>query len=601
MSTEEIKIFDDGDFIIIKQLRQAEYSKLLKTYSIFALALLSPSSSTTVMPDLADLGPSMGHICQARMALRERVLPLRVAVWEFDGQGYPVFVFYGQVPFTVAGIVYRFVTPDNPFQTVRIMEWFALVMGAYFMYKSCRFLCGSTYASILAGALYASAPYFLINIHARGAFCEVMGQGCIPCTLYFSVRCFYKPKATTIGLSAMAWFLLAGTHLITFAYYALFFFVVTGLITLLQLKRWKRFLATSAGFVFGQILGAYFLAPIALETHLPIKQSMWSPYELNWLTPLTALLAPCSEPPMPFSDFVSMTPNLYTAVGWPVLISFLLVFWYRCFASRDDQNAWSGRMNRTKIWTTALLPAFALAFFATWSPFDFWQHLPKIMHVVQYSYRIMTQCMWIGALLSAFAIALVFKSNLGVRHVALGFLLIGFATSSYLFVPKKSPLTSVGIARSPSLGYGSGVYLYISQPEDAIVGNPTMLRMLEIQPLFSRVHGAITGTVVVPPATDYVQVPALYYPGMLCAMIDGVEVPYINLPSGGRALVGLKVPPGSHKIEVSFVGYRWANWLSLAAGFGLIIIFALFVIEKFAGRNLTFQYRVKSLPPLRHA
>jgi hypothetical protein len=51
------------------------------------------------------------------------------------------------------------------------------------------------------------------------------------------------------------------------------------------------------------------------------------------------------------------------------------------------------------------------------------------------------------------------------------------------------------------------------------------------------------------------QLPVLYYPGMLRVRDDGNEIPFANL---GR-YVAVELPPGNHSISVRFDGVGWAN------------------------------------------
>jgi hypothetical protein len=535
-------------------------------YGILALALLSPTSSSSVIPAIPDNLSALGHICQARLALHERVLPLRVAPWEFEGRGYPAFQFYGQVPFTVAGILYACLTPDNPFMTMLLMEWCALALSGFFMYKSCLLLTRSIPASLIAGALYAGSPYFLINIHSRGAFCEALAQGSIPAVIYYSLRCYFTPGPGCVLMSAIAWFVLLGSHLITFGCFAASFLFAAGVVFLFQLRMWRRFLAAAAGLMFGVLLSLYHLATAVLEPHLEVKAVMGSPFGSNWLTPLAALLAPWSVPPLPLPDAGLSTANLHTAAGWPLLISFLTVVWYAILNPVSEKAAWTGKIRHRRIWAVTLAITFATAFFATWSPVDFWQYLPKQLYFVQFTYRIMTQCMWTGALLSAFALLLIFRDSLGRKHVAIGMLLAGFASSSYLFSLKAWPLTVAQVVKAPSLGYGAGAYLYVTQPEDLLPDTPAMLSIEQTKSAFSRDHGKITGTIAMPPGVEYAQLPAFYFPKMLRVRVDGIESAYVDLPANNTAWVGVKLPAGSHKIEIAFAGYRWANWISLAGG-----------------------------------
>ena len=67
-------------------------------------------------------------------------------------------------------------------------------------------------------------------------------------------------------------------------------------------------------------------------------------------------------------------------------------------------------------------------------------------------------------------------------------------------------------------------------------------------------------------APTLVQLPLLYYRHMLEVRDNGKAVRYGNL---GR-FVAVELGPGTHTIQVQFVGIRWANWISAAGWLGVL-------------------------------
>ena len=139
-------------------------------YAVIAFALLSPMASPYVLPDIPDTQAHVSLIVQARMALEEGQFPLRVAPWEHNGWRIPFYQFYNQVPSTVGGLIYKYLTPSNPYMAYLIVIWLSLTVAALFIYRTSFYLTSSVPASVLAGTIYIAAPYFLINIHVRGDF-----------------------------------------------------------------------------------------------------------------------------------------------------------------------------------------------------------------------------------------------------------------------------------------------------------------------------------------------------------------------------------------------------------------------------------------------
>jgi hypothetical protein len=428
-------------------------------YGAIAISLLSPMASAVVMPNIADAIINVSHTIQARMALEEGQFPLRVAPWQHNGWRYPVFQFYGQFIYTFTGLVYQHVTPTNPYLACLIALWLALTVSGFFIYRTSLLLTRSAPAAILAGGSYMAAPYFLVNIHARGAFAEAVAQGVLPVVLYCVIHYYLKPSLDYVLLGGVAWFVLATTHTITFIYSSLFIGLFLLLLGIFKRNTWKEIKGIFLSYCLGWLLSLYFLAPVILSsTNLQIRDSFVPPYYLNWLTPLPTLLQPVSLPPEPQPGVYALndrTPNLHTAVGWVMLIAWSTVIYY--YFSRQS---WPSKLQQTRYFVAPLLVLFILAFFLTWSPFDFWQFLPQPLWVTQFTYRLMTHAMWTGALLCAYAIVLLFRGRLDGRHIVLGLLLINMASSSYLPRLSSSKIAIDDLIKQPDLGYGSAAYLY---------------------------------------------------------------------------------------------------------------------------------------------
>lgn len=132
-------------------------------YALVALALLAPMASDTILPGAPDHANHVALIIQAKMGLDEGQFPLRVAPWQHNGWRYPVYQFYSPFPYTIAGLIYKWVTPSNPFAAYKLMIWLSLSLAGFFLYHLALFLTKSRPASLLAGAAYITAPYFLIT------------------------------------------------------------------------------------------------------------------------------------------------------------------------------------------------------------------------------------------------------------------------------------------------------------------------------------------------------------------------------------------------------------------------------------------------------
>src|SRR5262249_22403288 len=81
------------------------------------------------------------------------------------------------------------------------------------------------------------------------------------------------------------------------------------------------------------------------------------------------------------------------------------------------------------------------------------------------------------------------------------------------------------------------------------------------------------------PRPSIVQLPVLYYPGLLEVRAEGKSLPYGSLDG----YLAVRVPRGTHRIEARFVGLRWANRVSALAW--TLVVCGLIASGAAAGRG----------------
>ncbi|MEA5533094.1 6-pyruvoyl-tetrahydropterin synthase-related protein [Crocosphaera sp. XPORK-15E] len=677
-------------------------------YGFIALSLMAPMASSQVIAPYPDTSSHVGYIVQGRMALEEGQFPLRVAPVEDNGWRYPGFQFYSQFPYFFGALIYKFLLPYNPYDAYKLVVWTALLVGAFYIYRLSFKLTEYQIPAILAGISYMSAPYFLNNIHARGAFTEAIAQGILPIALYYVIQCYNTGKKRDIILSSLSWFLLATTHIITFVYGTLFIGLL-GLIVILQTRttdfKLSRLIPVGKAYGLAWLLGIYFLAPVALVSrNLSINKQIKAinPFDTRWYTPLSNLLSPTSLPPAPTETGLAPTYGLHPAIGWIFLAAWGVVIYYYYFS-----RSIPAKLEPTRPYLIGLLWVFIVALFVTWSPINFWIILPRQFWVAQFTFRFLTHIMWAGALLTAYASILIFRRRFDRRHLILGILIIVLASRPWLPIPR-STATVEDLLKEPLFRYSGALdYLYrtpvkklygktdllLSHPDwipgystwDTFVNHPLILeaelyypvwqknekpvlhlqgeipldniadkaslevqvngqrvdiidlvdRQLDWQVPFDKVavndenfglkflvNGAtkdgqffrirvnklwleglspehttipVSETqekcsqqgvktvceITVKQDAQIVQLPVLYYKGMQKIWVDGERVDYFPVYYRDYNLVGLDLKPGTYKIEVTFHGLAWANWISGLAWLGLIgVIFSPIIQRK---------------------
>ena len=442
---------------------------IILLYGIIAIGLMGPMASDSIIFSTGETQAHLAYIIQGRIALEEGQFPLRIAPYENNGLRYASFQFYSQIPYTLGGLIYKFITPNNPYTAHKIMLWGALLIGGLFIYRLSRWLTGNQIAAILAGLSYMSAPYFLNTVHARGAFPEAIAQGILPIVLYYIIRTYNSSKIKYILLSSLAWVSLATTHIITFIYGSLFFGILGFLLFLKTPKTCtlrNQLIRVIISYILGWLLGMYFLMPVALESkHVSMQfyVDQISPYVTNWMTPLVNLLSPTALPPTPTQE--GITYGLTPAVGWIFFAAWVVVLYYYYFSKKLPPS-----LSATRPYIFAILYIFPLILFVTWSPLNFWHLLTRSLWVTQFTFRFLTHIMWSGALLTGYATVLLCQWRLNSRHLLIGILVIMIVNRPWLPIPK-GHITVNEVLEDPKFGY-SGAVDYLNRSSiDTLYGN----------------------------------------------------------------------------------------------------------------------------------
>lgn len=422
-------------------------------YFLLAMSLMGPIASDEIVAGAPDHANHAALIVQARMAMDEGQFPLRITPWQYDRQRYPEFQFYSPLPYEVGGLIYKYIVPNNPYSAYKITMLLFITLGGVYMCRTARYLTGSMSASLLAGAAYVVSPYLIINVLMRGTLTEVVAQGIMPASLYYSLRCVFSRRWRSVLWATLWLVFLAASHFITFVFATVFLGVLLGAIGILRIRRFVRLPRLALAYLLACVMLAYWLAPVLLiSKFMNVVDHLLDPMDWTFLTPLSSLLGPASAMSEP-QPGRSSTVDLNPAVGWPILAAVCSLVSLMVFQRKGIPKSRGGFL------IIPLLCMFVLALFAIWSPVDFWKHLPKVFGVVQFSYRLLTFVMWSGALLLAFALCALFGRSLDIRYVAVGLVLLGWASSSYIHTLARAQLTPEDIKARPDVGYARTAYL----------------------------------------------------------------------------------------------------------------------------------------------
>ena len=520
----------------------------LLLYSCIAAVLLTPFASRNLVVHGEVYGIVAG-VVEARAAIHEGQFPLRVLPWQNGGTRYPLFQFYGNLPFTLAGLI-SLLPQAGPYSAWKWLTFLALLCGGCFTYRSSRLITRRPVVSLVAGAVYLTAPYLMTDLYARGAMAELVALCLLPAALFYTFRCFRSRRRAvrSVTTTAVAWSAIALTHNITYLYGVLF----VGALVLSYAGAGRRSVPravrlTAAGGLHALLVLWYFVPQWYAVKDLNISAGIAdSPAWSAMLTPPAVLLWPVCRTPA-----ASTTPGLGLQVGWPILASAVVAVLVLLFPARRI----AGRGIAAR-----LLVLFVFALFMAWSPVDFWRYLPRPLHFVQFTYRLLGFVALFGSLLSAWVLAVTLPRKVPGRGAAAlaGGLLLVLAPPAATYPPKfhHHPRGAVRwILARPLM---SGRTDYQLSPEATArtsisTAEKHVIPAAETRPLIH--YGRRTWCEVKLDRPTVVVLPVLYYPRLLRVHVNGRPAEYGNLGE----FVALELPPGAQRIEVWFTGVGWAN------------------------------------------
>src|SRR3990167_5124803 len=172
-------------------------------FGLFAISILTPIGSIFSTYENLPKNDFRDHVAatiQAKMAIDEGQFPIRVTPYQHEGLRYAEFQFYGVLPYTLSGYIYKILTHshsvilNNPFNTLKLILWTALTICGFYAYRFSRLFTESDVIAFLAATAYLFFPYLIINIDYRGDYTEALAQAILPIVLFYSFRLIYSVR-----------------------------------------------------------------------------------------------------------------------------------------------------------------------------------------------------------------------------------------------------------------------------------------------------------------------------------------------------------------------------------------------------------------------
>jgi hypothetical protein len=543
------------------------------------------------------------RLAQLDRSLRHGILLPRWAPDMGFGFGFPLFNYYAPLSYYLAEPLHLLgLGHQTALLAAFVLAVFAASIGAYLLGRD---LFGAR-AGFITAVAYAYAPYLLFNVIHRGALAEAWGLAWLPFTFWAVRRLAVYGRRTDLALTSLLYAALLLTHnilaLISTPLLILYAVALWGLriregpqARLPRDGRRPPYLSLHlvGALALGLGLAAFFWVPAFFERGYVQIHQLYAPanldYRNNFITLRELLTAPRPVDP------ALINASIPHSFGWPqVALALVALLGARRIDRREERGLAS------QAWHLALLGLGLLMLTAMMFPLSssLWAMLP-LLRFVQFPWRFLGPTSLFLAILAGAGVKRLYV-GLHRNHdrlflpliVALMmiFALTWLFPDYYPAQPKPNPVRLISFEKETgALGTTSaGDYLpiwvrevppadrllpvYREAGSDFIIPRlaraslPSGARVLEAR------YGLTTAELVVETPVDFTATFNWYFfPGWHAELDGRTERLY---PVGDYGLLGVDVPAGRHRLQISFGATplrRWASIVSIASLIMLLI------------------------------
>lgn len=329
------------------------------------------------------------RIFEMRKCFVDGQLPCR---WVPDmgyGNGYPLFNFYGVLPYYI-GAVANYIL--GYIGAAKLLFFLPLVFGAVGMYVLAKDLFGKV-PGVTAAILFLFAPYRALDSYVRGAVGESFGLALIPFVLFFFLRLIKLRNRKYFALVTLTTFAFFVSHnIMTLILTPL---IIVWVLFWLYQEKWKglKIALISLGLAFG--LSAFFVLPAYFEKGL-VQTDALTRNELNFRAQFVKVSQLFIDRSWNYSGSQPQSNTTISyQIGWPHWI--LVVFAFLAVViSRKRKNV---------LLFALLLLMFSLAVFMTHNKSSFiWERI-NILVFVQFPWRFLSIAIISASLIGAYFVS----------------------------------------------------------------------------------------------------------------------------------------------------------------------------------------------------
>lgn len=479
------------------------------------------------------------------------------------GNGYPIFNFYGVMPYYLGALV-SFVL--GYVIAAKFLFFLPLVAAGVGMYLLARELFGKVPA-IVAAVLYLFAPYRALDSYVRGAVGESFAIAIIPFVFYFYLKLIRSIERRYFVLATVSTALLFISHNIM----TLLFTPLIAIWILLWLfkSKWKGASPVILSFILAFGLAAFFLIPAFLEKSLVQTDSLTRD-ELDFRAQFVKVSQLFIDRSWNYAGSAPLSNNTISyQIGWPL--------WWLVVLS--PISLFINKKRKSILIFTFLFLLFIFGIYMTHNKSSFiWEHI-KILAFVQFPWRFLSIIIFSGSLLGAYFLSIFEGKKLTIICSLIIILTIGlnwqyFRPEHFYFgVTDKTKLSGqnfIDQQKGSLLDYLPKTAL---EPRQLPPSEPYVVTGEAKMKNFVNKSNFWSFDINVKKEAS-VEVPVFDFPNWT-VYVDGKEVDHNHKNVLGR--IGFTLPAGEHAVQGKFLNTpirTFANTTTLVAFLLLILIYA---------------------------
>jgi hypothetical protein len=501
------------------------------------------------------------RIFEMRSCFSDLQIPCR---WVPDmgfGNGFPLFNFYGPLPYYLGGLISYFA---GYILSAKIIFFLATALGGVSMYFLVKDFTDKN-SALAASALFLLAPYRALDAYVRGALAELFAISLLPLVLLLFYRLVKNPKPVYFAFSALSLAALLTTHnIMTILFLPV---VILWLIYWLWTQRFKNVKGAFLALALGMGMAAFFLLPAFLEKSL-VQTEALTRFELDFRAHFVTLKQLFLDRFWGYgASTLGPVDGISFQLGWP--------HWW--LALLAGVSLFIGKDKKLRILTLGLMLLFAVSAIMTHNKSAFiWERI-GILKYFQFPWRFLSLAVICSSLLGGiivFSLREKWRIPAALFIVALTFLFNWeyFRPKEFYYFLNDNEKLSGPLWEEQQKG---AILDYLPrtalEPQEKAPSRPYVVAGGAALKDFINKSNGFSFTAEVGKSAQ-VEIPVFYFPGWK-VQVDGKDVPVSFENILGRIAINLE--PGSHEVKGSFGSTpvrTIANTISLGSLFLLVIL-----------------------------